>query len=200
MGRTCTIDGCGGRHEARGWCHKHYTRWRRYGDPERLLAAATGEPLAFVRIAVLTDHGECILWPYGKSVCGYGSVKYRGAMVPAHRLSLSLATGVPMDNPLFALHGPCNNRGCISPSHLSWGTSEQNQADRLRDGTALLGESCFQAKLTTEQVREILLDPRPRGEIADSYGVTKNNISRIKNRKSWKHVVLTPPTEGADNG
>lgn len=31
--RTCTIEGCGGNHLARGWCGKHYMRWSRYGDP-----------------------------------------------------------------------------------------------------------------------------------------------------------------------
>lgn len=29
----CTIAGCKKPHEARGWCRKHYARWRRLGDP-----------------------------------------------------------------------------------------------------------------------------------------------------------------------
>jgi hypothetical protein len=29
----CTIDGCGKEVLARGWCSKHYYRWRRSGDP-----------------------------------------------------------------------------------------------------------------------------------------------------------------------
>jgi 5-methylcytosine-specific restriction endonuclease McrA len=29
--RTCTVDGCEGKHRARGFCQKHYTRWQRYG-------------------------------------------------------------------------------------------------------------------------------------------------------------------------
>lgn len=31
--RRCTIDGCGKRHVARGWCTAHYQRWKKYGDP-----------------------------------------------------------------------------------------------------------------------------------------------------------------------
>lgn len=33
---TCVIDGCADLTyaKARGWCQRHYTRWRRYGDPE----------------------------------------------------------------------------------------------------------------------------------------------------------------------
>lgn len=31
--RRCTIEGCSGRHEARGYCGTHYRRLIRYGDP-----------------------------------------------------------------------------------------------------------------------------------------------------------------------
>lgn len=31
--RTCSIDGCGKPFLARGWCRKHYQRWRNNGDP-----------------------------------------------------------------------------------------------------------------------------------------------------------------------
>ena len=31
--RTCSIEGCEGKFLARGWCRKHYQRWRKNGDP-----------------------------------------------------------------------------------------------------------------------------------------------------------------------
>lgn len=31
--RTCSIDGCGKPHAARGWCYSHWERWKRHGDP-----------------------------------------------------------------------------------------------------------------------------------------------------------------------
>lgn len=31
--RTCSIEGCGGRTKARGWCAAHYRRWHYHGDP-----------------------------------------------------------------------------------------------------------------------------------------------------------------------
>lgn len=31
--RTCTVNGCVSRHEARGYCIKHYQKWQRLGDP-----------------------------------------------------------------------------------------------------------------------------------------------------------------------
>lgn len=33
MQRLCALDDCDGAHYARGWCHKHYRRFMRYGDP-----------------------------------------------------------------------------------------------------------------------------------------------------------------------
>lgn len=34
--RTCSVDGCESPLECRGWCNKHYLRWRKYGDPLKL--------------------------------------------------------------------------------------------------------------------------------------------------------------------
>lgn len=31
---NCKIDGCGNRARKRGWCEKHYGRWRTHGDPD----------------------------------------------------------------------------------------------------------------------------------------------------------------------
>lgn len=30
----CTIPGCRARQKARGWCSRHYSRWKRTGNPE----------------------------------------------------------------------------------------------------------------------------------------------------------------------
>lgn len=32
--KRCTVPGCDGEVSARGWCIRHYTRWKRHGDPE----------------------------------------------------------------------------------------------------------------------------------------------------------------------
>lgn len=31
--RICDVDGCSGKHQAQGFCQKHYWKWKTYGDP-----------------------------------------------------------------------------------------------------------------------------------------------------------------------
>ena len=31
--KTCSIEGCERKHQARGWCLAHYKKWKRWGDP-----------------------------------------------------------------------------------------------------------------------------------------------------------------------
>ena len=31
--RTCSVDGCGKPHAAKGFCYSHWERWKRHGDP-----------------------------------------------------------------------------------------------------------------------------------------------------------------------
>lgn len=45
--RLCDVDGCDRQHKARGWCHLHYRRWLRNGDPLTLVGWA---PHGTVRI------------------------------------------------------------------------------------------------------------------------------------------------------
>lgn len=43
---ACSIDGCETPAIARGWCGKHYSRWNRHGDPQKLSSRLKGDPNA----------------------------------------------------------------------------------------------------------------------------------------------------------
>lgn len=35
--RLCSVDGCSTKYDSNGYCQKHYQRWKKYGDPLRVL-------------------------------------------------------------------------------------------------------------------------------------------------------------------
>jgi hypothetical protein len=137
-------------------------------------------------IAEPTD--DCIVWPHGKDGKGYGKVRHEGRQQPCHRLALSTVSPAPTPEH-EAAHGPCHNRLCVNPRHLSWKTPAENQADRLRDGTDNSGERNGNAKLTWERVRQIRwlaeYTPLPQRHLAKCFGVSESAISAIINRKKW---------------
>lgn len=76
---------------------------------------------------------ECHLWIGARTgVCrkhdGRPEVKHEGKSVNPARLVCAEMHG-PSD--LDACHvPPCNNRMCINPDHLYWGTQLDNEADK----------------------------------------------------------------------
>jgi hypothetical protein len=80
---------------------------------------------------------ECWTWKAGKDNYGYGQISIKGRSTRAHRVALILTVGEPETSGLHGLHDPitCNNPGCCNPSHLRWGTHQDNLADfRQRHG------------------------------------------------------------------
>lgn len=46
--RTCVIPECTNPHQAKGWCKKHYARWRSHGDPLKTLRNMDQPRVCFV--------------------------------------------------------------------------------------------------------------------------------------------------------
>lgn len=60
-----------------------------------------------------------------------------GTVVYAHRLACAFKDGVPLWEraEVGACHlVDCGNPACCRPSHVYWGTAQQNRADRYRGG------------------------------------------------------------------
>ncbi len=129
----------------------------------------------------------CWLWQGSKLVSGYGSLKVPPKSWRAHRLAWTLTYG-DIPEGLNVCH-KCDTPLCVNPSHLWLGTQAANNADRDAKGRSR--PYCF-AKLTESDVRQIRIGLE-QGEtqvvLARRYGVTSPQISYIKNRKTWKHVV-----------
>lgn len=184
----CSINKCNNTHHARGWCEKHYLRWKRHGDPEKTLVFSTPEQAFASRVAKNGDSG-CWLWGGYKNMAGYGSLKVDGKMTRAHRYSWELHNG-PIPDGMHVLHR-CDNPPCVNPDHLWLGTDADNAADRAAKGRSNppKGDAHWNAKLTEPDMYAIRADTRILREIATDYGVTPSTISFIKHRKTWRHII-----------
>lgn len=113
-----------------------------------------------------------------------------------HRLILEAFVG-PCPDGMECRHAngnPADNR----LENLRWGTRSENQRDAVKHGTAAgfgnRGERCSAAKLSEEQVRQIIREgyrePQARREMAERCGVTETTIRDILSRRTWRHLGL----------
>jgi predicted XRE-type DNA-binding protein len=76
-------------------------------------------------------------------------------------------------------------------TNLVWGTKAENEADKIKHGTRVRGESSPLAKLTdaiVRSIREMYTNGEKQKNIAAKFGITQTTVSDIVVRKSWKHV------------
>lgn len=131
--RTCTVDGCGKAHIARGFCTGHYQRWQRHGGPMStpVQSRIVGTPAARFWPKVNTQ-GVCWEWTAGKYADGYGQFNTGQGKTAAHRWAWEYLIGpVPEGTELDHL---CRNVACVNPDHLEPVTHGEN----VRRGAASL--------------------------------------------------------------
>lgn len=140
---------------------------------------------------------ECWLWTRGLSSTGYGKFWLRGRHRKAHQISWMAANGpIPCGK---QVNHTCHVKACCNPNHLYSGTHANNMEDRNRAGrqARLSGESNGGAKLSVADVLKIrAARGRSQRQLAQEFGVSKQQISRILSVKNWTHLTSakTPPT------
>jgi hypothetical protein len=136
--RGCDIPGCEGKHEARGWCGKHYGRWQRTGDPLNPGHHRHGEPEKRFwdkvnkdgpmpepgSIADQRELGQCWVWTAALNLDGYGYFALTHSQGrAAHRVAYEWEVGPITERTLDHL---CRNRACVRPTHLEPATDKVN--------------------------------------------------------------------------
>jgi len=172
-------------------------------DVERALIATEKYQARFWAKVEKRAGDGCWLWRGANSGNGYGGVRVGYRMVPAHRVSWEMVNG-PIPDGEWGLH-KCEDRYplssteyrlCVRPDHLHCGTNVDNHLDARRAGRAPVGERSGSAKLTPDDVMDIRQHCRPHARdgvssviaLARLYGVSRDAVRRVIQRKSWSHV------------
>lgn len=190
----CSIENCGQKVKSRGWCSKHYQRWRFHRDPLFVTRTPPGDPQKFIDEVALNHVGvECLKWPYNRNPAGYGKITHNGKLEHVNRVVCEAVHG-PAPTPEHEAAHSCGkgHEGCISPNHLSWKTPSENQQDKILHGTDNRGEKHPLAKLTEDDVRQIfsLKGKCTQQQIADQFGVDRRHVGLIHRGKTWRSLEL----------
>lgn len=142
----------------------------------------------------------CWIFMGALNEAGYGIVGTGGRGEPndrAHRILYRHFCGHIPDG-IFVCH-TCDVPSCCNPDHLFLGTPKDNTRDMMRKqrnslpprNPHIVGSAHPGAKLNEKQVEDIralYLRGYTQQQLADQYGVVRQSISKIVNRKRFKHV------------
>lgn len=76
--------------------------------------------------------------------------------------------------------------------NLEWVTQSENDLHKYRTGLgeSIKGQSHHNAALDNEKVKAILSSSQSNAELAKKYSVSPRTIRDVRNRKTWKHILL----------
>lgn len=114
---TCSIPDCNRPVlvKSRGWCNRHWIRWRRHGSPTAGGRTREPGPLEERVWRRVTKTDGCWLWDGGRSD-GRGVINVNRRTRYAYRVVYELVVG-PIPEGLTLDH-LCRNPNCVNPAHL----------------------------------------------------------------------------------
>lgn len=197
----CSVATCDYPLDSRGFCTRHYMKWRHRGfppldefladpDPKRVYVPV---PLAERFWQKVQQTEGCWLWTGWRGPGGYGELRLvRGSVrVRAHRISWELHFGA-IPHGMFVCH-KCDNPPCVRPDHLFLGTHADNVRDMAAKGRrGNTSGKPYKGWLTPEAVRTIRTryaeDGISRTQLATEFNISRSQASRIISRARWSNV------------
>lgn len=108
----------------------------------------------------------------------------------AHRVAWERVNG-PIPPGMCVCH-KCDNRICVNPAHMFWGSISDNHADMVSKQRQAKGLVMPHSKLSVEKVRDARARYAAGGisyqRLADEYGVSRMVMRRAIEKKNWKHA------------
>ena len=140
---------------------------------------------------VEVNENNCWVWTAAKYRGGYGHFRRflegKWKMFKAHRYAYEIYKG-HIPEGLLICH-TCDNPSCVNPEHLFTGTAKENTADRITKKGQPIFRNPLHNWLTKEIVNNIRDDYKSGLkyiELEVKYKLSKQQISRIVNFKTWK--------------
>lgn len=118
------------------------------------------------------DHGPCWVWGGRIHRDGYGQVKYKGRSFYVHKLLYILLVRKAPVPEGYEVDHRCHRRACCNPEHLEMVTKAVNLDRR-------------QNTMGREAAEAIRASDRSNTELAAEYGVSAEQIRRIKKGERW---------------
>ena len=147
-----------------------------------------GKRAFFMKRVLPEPNSGCWLWTGSLTRGGYAMFSCGPDKRRAARASYSLFCD-EISEGLMIRH-TCDTPLCVNPDHLLPGTAQENSDDMDARGRRQLGSKTHNAKLTEEQVTEILLSKQKQKDLAAKFGVSRATICVIKKRKNWGHLRI----------
>lgn len=151
-----------------------------------------GDFVRFMRQVQITGTpGDCWRWTGNAPDGRYGHFTVKGEHFGAHRWIFETVVG-PIPEGLILRHR-CDNPWCVNPQHLEPGTHADNTRDKFDRGRApdRKGSRHPLARLSEDdiiRIRDLAAGGQRQADLADRYGMSRQQIGKIVRRQNWSHV------------